>query len=333
VKRSLLFVIALLAATLLATGGNASRTVRPRVGFVSYAGTVPTRHTLEGLTFVGFLRAEKELPIRGQVRFIKPPQGAAAVLAAFGRQDYDLVVAPLFDAQPVDAAARRFPRVQFLVVDVQPGGPPKSHARNIHRAVFRAEQAGYLAGYLAALMAGQEGGRHAISAVGGFSYYGVNRWIVGYRAGAKKADPRIAVRVDYSDDFANPAKCRRVALSQIASGSRVVFNVAGACGVGALRAASQKGVWGVGVDVDQSFLGPHILTSAVSRLDRGVFDSVRKHVHGKLAPGSTVVYDVRGGGVELGRISPKVPKRFLRKLALIRRKIANGTIRVPRPRG
>jgi len=331
VKSRLLITITLLVATLLVASGNASRTVRPRVGFVSYSGTVPTRHTLDGVALVGFLRAERELPIRGRVQFVKPTQGAGEVLASFGRQDYDLVVAPLFDPQPVDAVARRFPRVRFLVIDAQPGSPPRSHAKNIYRAVFRAEQAGYLAGYLSALMAGREGGKHVISAVGGFNFYGVTRWIVGYRAGARKADPRIAIRVDYSDDFANPAKCRRVALSQIAAGSRVVFNVAGACGVGALRAASQKGVWGVGVDVDQSFLGPHILTSAVSRFDRGVIDSVRKLIGGKLAPGSTIVYDVRNHGVQLGRISPKVPKRFLRMLARIRRQIANGTIQVPRP--
>ena len=332
-KRLLLITTAVLVATLLATGGNASPTARPRVGFVAYAGSVPTRHTLDGLAFVGFLQAEKKLPIRGRVRFVGPTQGAGTVLASFGRQDYDLVVAPLFDPEPVDSVARRFPRVRFVIIDAEPGDLPRSHPKNIGRAVFRSEQAGYLAGYLSALMAGLSGGKHVVSAVGGYRFYGVTRWIVGFRAGAKKADPRITVRVDYSDDFANPSKCRRVALSQIAAGSRVVFNVAGACGVGALRAAGEKKVWGVGVDIDQSFLGPYVLTSALNRLDRGVFDRVRKEARGKLRPGSTIVYDVRNGGVELGRISPKVPKRFLRRLARIRAQIAEGTIKVPRPPG
>jgi basic membrane protein A len=328
-KRPLLIAAALLAATLLATGGNASTSARPRVGFVAYAGHEPTPRTLDGSSLVGFLRAERQLPIRGRVAYVSPIRGPRSVLVSFARQDYDLVVAPLFDPAPVAPVARRFPRVRFVIIDWQPDGPRR---KNIHRAVFRAEQAGYLAGYLAALMA-QRAGSHLISAVGGFRFYGVDRWIVGYRAGAKKADPRISVRVDYSNDFANPAKCHRVALSQIAAGSRVVFNVAGACGLGALRAAREKRVWGVGVDVDQSFLGPHILTSAVSRLDRAVFDSVRQFVRGKLAPGGASVYSVRNGGVRLGRISPKVPRRVLRKVERIRRQIADGTIRLPRPRG
>jgi basic membrane protein A and related proteins len=331
-KRWLLLVVLVLATPLLATGGNAAPTVEPRVGFVAEPGATPSPRTLAGLPLWGFLRAEKELPIRGTVRYLGPTQGPAAIMTAFARQRYALVVAPLFEGRPIDSVARRFPHVRFLAIDTQPGLPPRKHAKNIHRAVFRAEQSGYLAGYLAALMA-RRGRSHTISAVAGFDFYGVTRWIVGYRAGAKKAVPGVTVRVGYSNDFANPAKCRRVALGQIAAGSSVVFNVAGACGLGALRAAKEKHVWGIGVDIDQSYLGPHILTSAIARLDRGVFDAIRRLVQRKLPPGATIVYDVRNRGVELGRISPKVPKSFLRKLETIRRQIADGTIRVPRPPG
>jgi basic membrane protein A and related proteins len=331
-KRPLLTLALLVVSALVATGAHALRSVGPRVGFVAYPGSGPTPHTLDGLAFVGFERAQR-LPIRGRVLYISPTQGPGSVLTTFARQDYDLVVAPLFDAGPVDSISRRFPRVQFVAVDAQPGLPPKRHGQNVHRIAFRSEQAAYLAGYLSALMARRGGGRPMVSAVGGFRFYGVTRWIVGFRAGARKAVPGIAVRVDYSDDFANPSKCRRVALGQIAAGSNVVFNVAGTCGLGALRAAREKGVWGVGVDIDQSFLGPHILTSAVDRLDRGVYDTVRRFVSGRLPPGATTVYDVRGGGVELGRISPKVPPTFLRRVAAIRKQIANGTIVVPRPPG
>jgi hypothetical protein len=122
--------------------------------------------------------------------------------------------------------APKFRHVRFLLLDAP--GQPLPHGPNIQRAVFRAEEAGYLAGYLAALMERRRGGKHVISAVGGIPFAGVTRWIVGYRAGAKKADPEITVRIDYSQDFANPVKCRRVALAQIARGSGVVFMSPGA---------------------------------------------------------------------------------------------------------
>ena len=147
-------------------------------------------------------------------------------------------------------------------------------------------------------------GRHVLSAVGGIPYPGVTRWTHAYAAGARKADPSVTVLIDYSQDFANPAKCRRVALGQIARGSGVVFNVAGMCGLGALDAAKEKGVWGLGVDIDQAFLGPHILTSAIIRTDRGVVDTIHKLVQGSLRTGGSSIFNLANGGVELGADEP-----------------------------
>ena len=161
-----------------------------------------------------------------------------------------------------------------------PLGALRHPRANVQGTLFRAEEAGYLAGYLAALMEGRRAGKHVISSVGGFPFYGVDRWIVGYKAGARKADPGVTNLTGYSQDFANPAKCRRVALSQIARGSGVVFNVAGGCGLGTLQTAKGERVWGIGVDIDQSFLGEHILTGAVIREDKPVFESIRRLVQG-----------------------------------------------------
>jgi basic membrane protein A len=51
--------------------------------------------------------------------------------------------------------------------------------------------------------------------------------------------------------------------------------VAGQCGLGALDAAKEKKVQGIGVDADQSYLGPHILTSALKKVDVAVFDAIK----------------------------------------------------------
>ena len=114
-----------------AASGSAAPAVKPRVGFVAYAGSQPTPRTLDGLVLAGLLRAEKELPIRGAVRYVAPTRGPGDVLTSFGRQDYDLVVAPLFDARPVGIASRRFPNVNFLIIDAQPGIPPKRCAKTV----------------------------------------------------------------------------------------------------------------------------------------------------------------------------------------------------------
>ena len=121
-------------------------------------------------------------------------------------------------------------------------------------------------------------------------------------------------------------KGRSVALSQIAKGSRVVFQVADACGLGALEAASEHGIWGIGVDVDQSHLGPHILTSAVKRLDVAVFDTIEQLAHGTLETGRTSRFSLRSGGVGLGTISAEVPRSLKAEIEDVRAEIVAGKI-------
>jgi basic membrane protein A and related proteins len=323
--------VAALAMTvcLFEAGGKATATRALRVGYVTPSGVVPTKRELGGLMLAGFLRADRKLPIDGRVVYVSPNQGPSGALASLAGQKYDLIVAGFSDVPAVYRAAREFPHVRFLLADAPLEALPH-HPKNVEGTIYRAEEAGYLAGYLAALMEHRRRGSDVISAVGGFKFSGVTRWIVGYKAGAKKAERSTSVRVGYSNNFSNPAKCRSLALSQIARGSGVVFNIAGLCGLGALRAAKEKGVWGVGVDVDQSYLGRHILTSAVTRTDNGVFATIRRLVRGRFTTGGDLVFNLGNGGVELGRINPKVPRPFVRRVEDIRRAIIAGKIRVPR---
>jgi basic membrane protein A len=201
---------------------------------------------------------------------------------------------------------------------------------NVAGGRFRVEQGGYLAGYLAALMERRRRGRDAVGSVGGFRVPAVvDPFIAGYQAGAKEAVPGVTTVNEWARSFLNPAKCRAAALGEIAEGAGVVFPVAGLCGSGALEAAKERGVWGIGVDVDQSYLGPHILTSVVKRIDLALYGAVKRLVRGNFRTGVDTVFDLRNGGVELGRISPKVPPRFRIRLEEIRRAIVAGRIEVP----
>ncbi|HKC21511.1 MAG TPA: BMP family ABC transporter substrate-binding protein, partial [Gaiellaceae bacterium] len=154
----------------------------------------------------------------------------------------------------------------------------------------------------------------------------VDRFIAGYQAGAKAADPGIKTLNGYSQDFSDQAKCKQIALNQIEQGAGVIFQVAGGCGLGALDAAKEKHVWGIGVDADQSFLGPHILTSAVKRVDTAVYDAIKLVVDGKFK-GGNIVFGLKDNGVDIGRISPKVPPSDIAKVNQIRADIISGKIK------
>jgi basic membrane protein A and related proteins len=141
----------------------------------------------------------------------------------------------------VDAVALRFPDTRFATIDVEHEAlahqPP-----NVRGVVFREEQAGFLVGYLAALVLTLSPGENVISSIGGIPVPTVERYIAGYEAGARLFDPSITILSGNTDNFVDRLKGRSVALSQIARGSRVLFQVAGACGLGALEAAAEHGV-------------------------------------------------------------------------------------------
>jgi basic membrane protein A len=105
--------------------------------------------------------------------------------------------------------------------------------------------------------------------------------------------------------------------------------VAGGCGLGALDAARERDVWGIGVDTDQSFLGPHILTSAVKRVDVAVFEAIRTAVEGDFAGGRDLVFDLENEGVGIGEISPDVPQEFIDEMNELEPLIRSGEIEPP----
>ena len=149
-----------------------------------------------------------------------------------------------------------------------------------------------------------------------------------YPEAGQELRPLVATLNGYTDDFLDPVKGRSVALSQIAKGSRVVFQVANVCGLGALEAAGERGIWGIGVDVDQSHLGGHILTSAVIRMDVAVFDTIEELARGTLETGRTSRFTLRNGGVGLGTISAGVPRSLKTEIEDVSAKIVAGKISI-----
>jgi basic membrane protein A and related proteins len=261
---------------------------------------------------------------------VAPSPAGTDELAPFNylaRRHFSLAIAPGF-LPGISRAARKFPNLKFAVLD-STRGQLGTRAPNVEGTVFHVEQAAYLAGYLAARMADRGPRPHVVSSVGGFPTPPVRAFIAGFRAGARRADPGIKLLNAYTDDFITRAKCAHAALQQIAQGSRVVFDVAGDCGLGALSAAKRKGVYGVGVDSDQSFLGKFILTSVVKNQDAAVFDLARRLVQGRLRTGGNLSFDLRNHGVQLGKFSPDVPRTLRRQLRPLAAAIEQGRISVP----
>jgi basic membrane protein A len=284
-------------------------------------------HGFNQLAYNGLKRAQKDLGIRGDV--YQSPSSADYVpnLATAARKGADLVVSVGFDqASSIAKVAKQFPSTHFAIIDVDWHDLP-GHPKNVEGLIFREQQVGYLAGYLAGLVEkAKPGGSNTIGSVGGQKQPPVDRYIAGYQAGAKAADPGVKLLNGYSQEWVDQAKCKTIAQNQIDAGANIVFQVAGGCGLGVLDAAKQDHVWGIGVDADQSYLGPQVLTSAEKGVDTSVYSTVQQVLAGKFKGGTNAVFDLSNDGVRLGKISAKVPAADAKKVQDIAKEIAKGKI-------
>jgi basic membrane protein A len=240
-------------------------------------------------------------------------------------------------ADATNTAAKQFPNMKWAITDF-PRVALADQPSNAYGLTFKSEQSGFLVGYLAAQMAkakigpfGKTKGKLVLGAVGGKKIPSVDNWIAGYQAGAKAVDKRFKVLIDYSGDFPNSVapKCKELALKHISQGSQAEFQVAGGCGLGALQAARQQKVWGIGVDADQAYLGSHILTSGVKRVDTAVYTFYKLAKAGKLGAGRDLVFDLKNKGQDVGKISPRVPGAFITKMNAQKALIIKGKVKPP----
>ena len=84
---------------------------------------------------------------------------------------------------------------------------------------------------------------------------------------------------------------------------------------------------GIGVDKDQSDLGPHILTSAVKRVDVAVFDTVKAIQEGTYEGGDDALFNLENEGVAHRDTSDKVTQDILDKVDELKQQIIDGTIK------
>ena len=239
------------------------------------------------LAFRGLTRAEDELGIQGRVVESASSADYIPNMTSLARNGYDLIIGVGFaQGDAMGKVAQQFPKTNFAIIDYDQAFVPGKPA-NVQGLLFREEEVGYLVGYLAGLTEKRRSGPDVISAVGGMKEPPVDRFIAGYKAGAQKAAPGLKLLLDYSQDWDDQAKCKELALNQIARGSGIVFQVAGGCGLGALNAAGERNRWGIGVDSDQSSLGDHILTSAKKGVDAAVFLTIKSLLDGEFAGGGT----------------------------------------------
>jgi len=312
------------------SGSSSSASTAPqgkkiKVGLVTDIGGLNDR-SFNQLANQGLQNAVKQLGVDGRVLISKQNSDYIPNLTTLAQQKYDLIIGNGFlMADAVETAAKKFPQQKFAIIDYSPLAM-KSKPKNVVGLPFKEQEAGYLVGYLAGLYAKDNGG--SVSSVGGQKIPPVDHYIAGFQAGAKKANPSVKTLNGYSQSFTDQAKCKEIALDQIAKGSKVVFQVAGSCGLGAIDAAKEKGVQAIGVDADQSYLGPQIITSALKKVDVAVFDAIKSVQDNTYKGGADVTASLKTNGVGIGKISA-AGQKYAAQVKDIQQQILDGSITPP----
>jgi basic membrane protein A len=283
-------------------------------------------HGFNHLSYEGLLQAKSQLGVNTSVLESSSGQDYTPNLTKLAQQGNNIVIAVGYlMATPLESVAKQYPHTHFAIID-SPGGTKPDTAKNIEGIDFAEQQAGYPAGYLAGLYLKAHGFTTA-STVGGLSIPPVNLYIAGFQAGVKAADPSAKLLNAYSNNFTDESSCKTIALNQISAGSRVVFQVAGACGLGVISAGVQTKTQVIGVDADQSYIAPqYVLTSAEKMVNTGVFTAIKNLEHGQFS--SNLQENINDGGVGIGKIDA-AGQPFASKIATIIAEMKSGKIKPP----
>lgn len=303
------------------------------VGLVTDIGKINDK-SFNQSAWEGVQQAQKELG--AQVEYIETsnPKDYDKNIAAFGDENYDVIVTVGFALGDATlAAATTYPNTDFIGVDQFQEEP----VDGIAGLNFPEDKAGFLVGALAAMMSKN----NKIGAVcGPDSVPPVWRLGEGYKAGAAYVDSErettTEVFVLYHDNddqaFTDPKWGTETAKSIVDAGADVVFGCGSVTGNGAIIAAAQSDAYVIGVDTDQYFTlpeaAPLMLSSAMKLITPGVFDLIKRSRDGAFPSGN---YLGNVGYAPFHDVDSKVPADVKTEMEKINAGLLDGSIKTNVP--
>lgn len=212
------------------------------------------------------------------VRMIK--KGATIVLGVgFGQAD------------AMDKVAAANPDVKFSLIDVSWLDRP-----NLRQYGYKEHEGSYIVGVAAALATKT----NKVGFIGGMDIPLINAFACGYAQGVKSINADIIIYENMVGvtpaAWNDPAKGIELAQSQIDRGADVIFQAAGATGLGVIRAVADAGKLSIGVDSNQNYLAPgSVLTSMLKRVDLAAYNTMKDAMSENFETGVFILGVAEGG--------------------------------------
>lgn len=292
----------LMLFVLLITGCSGKKTVTEtnadayKVGLVFDVGGRGDK-SFNDSAYNGLEQAKQKLGI--QFDYIEPSGEGADREAALRQMAADpnvklIIGVGLLFTDDITAIAREFPDKKFACIDYNPQ-PGAEIPSNLSGITFEEKKGSFLVGALAAL----ESKTGTIGFIGGMDSNIIRKFESGYIEGARYVKPEIEVITNFigmtGSAFNDPAKGKELALGQYSRGADIIYQAAGASGMGVIEAARESNKLVICTDMDQSSLAPgRVLTSMTKAVDKAVFTTVEDAMNGKFQGGKQRVFGLDG---------------------------------------
>ncbi|MCI4446529.1 MAG: BMP family ABC transporter substrate-binding protein [Pyrobaculum sp.] len=215
----------------------------------------------------------------------------------------------------VKQVSQEFPNVKFAIIDGYIPDRP-----NVMSVLFRENEGSALVGALAALTAYYYNCTK-VGIVLGMEIPVLWKFEIGYAYGVRWAerfikqkfgkDVKFDILYVYTGSFNDPAKGKQAAEVMLAQGVCVIYQAAGATGLGVFEAVAEAGKkagrtmgppFAIGVDADQDYIKPgFILASMMKRVDVGVYTAAKMAVEGSFK-GGVLELGIKEGGISVSTL-------------------------------
>lgn len=282
-------------------------------------------HSFNQSAWEGLQKAEEELGV--EVKYLESKQDSdySPNVETLVDEEADLIIGVGSKLAPtIEKAAKDYPDQKFAIVDETYEKIPS----NVEAILFNAEQSAYLVG----LIAGKMTKTNNVGFIGGIDMSVINTFKYGYMAGVKTANPKCELQTQYANSFTDQAKGKAIANQMISNNADVIFTAGGDVGTGAIEAVKEANKYAIGVDRDQSDLATdNVLTSAIKRVDIGVYETVKNLIENKFEGGTAITYGLADGAVGIPDSTSKlVPKDILDYVDEETKKLEGGEFVVPK---
>lgn len=278
--------------------------------------------SLEGLE-----KAKKDLGIDGIYLESNQDSDYVPNIETFIDKDVDLIIGVGYTtAESMLNAAKMYPDRKFVIIDHNYKEEGQEIPKNMISVTFDEKEASYLVGLIAAKMS--KGNK--VGFIGGMKIPNITRFEEGFEAGIKSVNSDIKLVSQYANSFDDSSLGKSIANQMYSKGVDIIFSAAGGVGTGAIESAKENNKYAIGVDMDQNSLAPNnVITSAMKRVDIGVFDIISKIKGESFEGGKVVVYGLKENAVGIAPSTSKnVSKEVLNFVENKKQEIIDGKINI-----